>query len=188
MMKTEYNYTDDLKIVPKQDDALARLSKLAQDLRDEEASLAELERLTKDNQKRIDALSQSHIPEMMESMGMKEFTTTEGIKIKIDSKLRVSIPKAQMTHAVKWLDEHGYGKLVDRQFTIKFGREDEPWAEKFQRDLNLRKKPLDSSVKQSIHHSRLAKWARTVMEDGVILPDSLFSKFDQKFTKVSLES
>lgn len=183
------DYGEDLKgAVPNSKDALAKLAKLAADLRDEEASLVELERKAKDNQKRIDSLSQTQIPDLMEAMGMQEFTTTSGIKIKVDSKLRVSIPKAQMTHAVKWMDERGYGKLVDREFTIKFGRDDQPWAEKFQRDLNQRKKPLDSSVKQSVHHSRLAKWAKGVMQEGVILPESIFSKFDQKFTKISLES
>ena len=183
--KNSYDYGDDAKLTtPVSQDALARLTRLAHDLRDAQAHQDELERQAKDNQKKIDALSEVTIPELMEAMGMKEFVTAEGIRVSIDNKIRVHIPKARIPEAVNWLDENGYGKLVDREFVIKFGREDEDWANKFQRDLAQRKRPVDSTVKQSIHHARLNSWAKGVMEAGVILPENLFSQFNQRFTKV----
>tara|TARA_Y100000310_G_scaffold160698_2_gene160480 strand:+ start:3547 stop:4116 length:570 start_codon:yes stop_codon:yes gene_type:complete len=163
---------------------LAMLSQLADDQRQAELELAMAEEATAAAKETLAAIAEHRLPELMEQLGMASFTTQSGLSITISEKLRATLPKVRNEQGVEWLEENGHGGSVKRTFVIRFNKGDEAWARKFQRDLNQRKKPVDSVIEQKVEPSTLRALLRRDLEAGVDVPDDIFSIHRQKVSSV----
>jgi len=173
--------------MPVGDNLMARLSGLAADQLQAEARVAKLEEELKQAKEHHRHISENQMPELMEQTGMETFTTKEGIEISIKSVIRGSIPKDTQEQAFKWLEENNQGKLIKRNFIIDFGKGDEAWAAKFERDLGLRKKPLNVKRKTAVAPQTLQAFVRTALEEGVPIPMNVFGVYRQNFSKVKVK-
>ncbi len=169
------------------DNVLARISGLALDQKEAEAEVARCEEALKKAQERLRDISEHQLPALMDEAEVKECVTKDGIKVKIVEKIRGSIPKDNADRAFGWLEEHGHGKLVKREFKIEFGKGDEAWAKKFQQDLDKRKKKLKYEVKRGVHPSTLASFVTEQLQEGVDIPLDTFGVYRQRSSKIDFK-
>lgn len=169
------------------DNILARLGGLA---RDQVHAEARVERLTEEMKQAKEALrhiSEHQIPTLMEEAGQAEDITVDGVRIRLKTAIRGSIPKATENTAFAWLEKHGHERLIKRQFTIDFGKEEDKWADKFERDCSRRKKQLTMKRKKTVAPQTLQAFVRTQLEEGVAIPMDVFGVHRQRFTKVEVK-
>lgn len=170
------------------DNMMARISGLAGDQAHAEARVLSLSEELKEAKEIVRHISENQMPELMEEAGMEEFTTSDGlVRIQIKGVIRGSIPKATEEVAFKWLEEHGDGELIKRQFTIDFGKGDDKWADKFERDLRQRKRPLNVRRKKAVHPQTLVAFVRERLEQGIPIPMNVFGVHRQRFSKVTVK-
>jgi hypothetical protein len=187
-MADPYNY-DDVKADARGpgDNILASLSSLALDQKRAEVAVAQAEEalaLAVANLKRI---SEHEIPELMDKAEMVDYTTKDGITIKIGEKVRGSIPKANEEKAFTWLKDNGHDDLIKREFKIQFGKTEEAWAKKFLTDLNKRKRPLAYELKRTVHSSTLSSFVKGQLEAGVDFPMDIFGVFRQRSSTIEVK-
>ena len=184
-MSDDYDYSElKRETTGSKDNILAQLAGAAMDQMNAERAVAEAEEklaLAKAELKRI---SEHVIPELMDAAEMQEYTTKDGQKIKVQETIRDSLPKENPEPAFRWLVEHKHDDLIKREFTIRFGKQDEAWAKKFEADLKKRKKPVAVEVKRTIHPSTLASFVKGQLEAGVDFPLDTFGVFRQRVSKV----
>jgi len=102
---------------------LAGLSRLAEQLADADKFVAKLEEELRQAKMRVTDISERAIPDLMDELGVAEFTTTNGFKITIRSTVRASIPLANRAEAYQWLEENGHGGLLKRTVSVAFNRD-----------------------------------------------------------------
>ena len=163
---------------------LAELSKLADQQADAEREVARLEAELAKAKDRHRSISEQELPAMMDELGMEEFKTTSGIKIKVAEIIRASIPKARAEEAFTWLDENGHASIIKRLFAVSFGRHEEKWARKFAADLRRRKRELIVADIKKVESSTLRAFVKAQLEEGVDLPMELFGVFRQRVSKI----
>lgn len=183
-MSEAHDYSDFKENEPV-DSVLAKISALAVEQKKAEAEVARLEEELKKAQDKLRDISEFRLPALMDSIEMTDFTLRDGSKIKVDEKLRASIPSIHETAAFKWLEENRQGGLIKRQFLIDFNREQEEWAAKFAKELSERDDPLNFKCKRSVHPQTLAAFVREQLEEGVAIPLDIFGVFRQRVTKIS---
>lgn len=171
---------------PADGQSLAELSRLAELQRLLENEAAQLEAQLEAKQQQLRVLTEETLPHAMDSVGMSEFRTQTGLRIKIADTVRASIPKDRAVEAVAWLDKHGYANLVKRRFDIQFNKEDEVWANKFAADLAKRKRQLNVSQTQTVHPQTLGAFVREQLQAGVDIPLALFGVHRQRISEVEV--
>ena len=169
------------------DNVLAMLSGLANAQQEKELEIAQLEEALTKAKAELRDISEHRLPELMEEVGMESFTTKDGLKITVRDVIRAGIPAKNPQPAFNWLEENGHGRLVKREFKIDFGKDEEAWANKFQSDLQKRKKPLRCNIKKSVHPQTLQAFIRERLEAGEDIPLDIFGAIRQKFTKVEVK-
>jgi hypothetical protein len=169
--------------------AVTRLNELAKLQAQHEADVNEAMKTLAAAQARLKETSEKLIPEIMAEMELTETKTEDGIKVEIKETLRASIAQGDMekqAKAFKWLEDHGHGHLIKREFNIQFGKNEEKWANQFEGQLRRRKKPLNAKRKQSVHHGTLAAFLTEQLKKGVEVPLEIFNGFLQTFAKVDV--
>lgn len=140
-------------------------------------------------QEELRNLSEKIMPELMGKIGLNKIETADGLKVKIEEKLRTSLSSTnseKQTQAFAWLIDHGFDRLIKREFKIEFGKEELGWAKKFEADLKKRKKLLNCIRKETVHPSTLASVLYKQLKDGIDVPLELFGAFVQKYSKIEL--
>lgn len=184
----QYDYSEYTDSGPKVgDNVIARLTGLATDQAHAEARVARLEQELKEAKESLRHISENQIPTLMEELELEEYKTN-GLHIKLASVIRGSIPKANEAEAFQWLEDNNHANLIKRQFTIEFGKDEEKWANKFERDLRQRKKQLNCKRQKSVHAQTLQSFVRQQLEEGVAIPMDVFGVFRQNFSKVKVDT
>ncbi|MCK5600419.1 hypothetical protein KAR91_01015, partial [Candidatus Pacearchaeota archaeon] len=165
----EHDYSDFGDEAPG-DNLLAQISVTALEQQQAEAKVAKKEEELAAAKADLKDIAERRLPELMELARQTEITTSDGIKVKLDEKIYASIPKAGAGVAFKWLEDNKHGDIIKRTFTIAFGKEEDKWADKFERDLKQRKKPLAVKREKKVHPQTLGALIREELEKGVPVP------------------
>lgn len=169
------------------DNGVARLSGLAKDQVRAEALVEKLEEELKAAKKELKHIQEFQLPELMSELGVDQFATKDGIKISVKEAVRGSISHGNAPEAFKWLEEHGQANLIKRNFIIDFGKDEEKWANKFERDLAKRKKALNVQRKKNVAPMTLQAFVREELAKGTDLPLETFGVYVQRLAKVSVK-
>jgi hypothetical protein len=169
-------------------DALKRLSEMAQQQREYEHQLAAAQARVEELENQLRIIAEEDIPALMDEVGVSEFTTSTGLKVRLDENIFASISEATNVPAIEWLDTHNYGNLVKRNFTITFQRDEEDWARKFVRDLARRKRKLVVAEKRTVHPRTLSAFVSEKLKEGVDVPLELFNVFRKRVSKISVRA
>lgn len=175
-----YDYSNEIE---RSSDQLGELSKLADELHDAEATVAQLEAKLASAKADVVRISEEEIPELMAEIGMDEFKTSTGLSIKLDRKVFAKIPKYRMGEAVDWLDEHGEGGMVKRNVVVGFNRDQEEAATELAASLS-EQYPAGVSQDYSVHASTLKAWAKRKIEAGEEIPEDLFGIHTKQIAKI----
>lgn len=131
----------------------------------------------------LDQIQCIELPDLLQEMGLEEFTTSSGLKVRLKSDVKVNITKENLPAAVRWMDEHGFGDLVKRAFHIQFGRDEAELAKKFASQL-AEQAGLDVEEGLKIEPSTLKKFVRGQIADGGDLPTDLINVFEFRLAEV----
>jgi hypothetical protein len=121
-------------------------------------------------------IEEERLPEIMETLGIKEFKTGGGLEIKIKETLRAHISKANEPEAFSFLREAGAAALIKNVISMSFGKGEEHLAQQCLTRLD----GMPVEQKKSVHPQTLAKWCREALEDGISIPVELFGVHRQK--------
>ena len=168
-----------------QGEELAQLARLAERHRRAQQLVLKREQELAAAQAELQLVSEKLIPELMQELGVKEYSTTDGQRVTVERKLRVSVPVATREACYTWLEVNGLSPLIKRTFTVAFGRDEEAWARRFAADLRRRKREVNVTEERRVESSTLNKALRTLLEEGqVTVPLEMFGAHWQTSTKV----
>ena len=176
------DYTDFQAEAPSTD-ALANLAQLAQDLYLAELAQSEAEEVLKTAQRKVRDISEHQIPELMDEVGVSEFTTKSGIKLAVKDGLRVSPPAARRTECWDWLSDKGFGDLVKHSVVVGFSRDEGDEHD----DLVAHLKGTSQLFKdeRKVEPATLKKFVKERLAEGDELPLDLFGTTQFRQTKIT---
>jgi hypothetical protein len=153
-------------------DALNALVEQAELLRDLErraaAKVDEAQELTKQARK----LREEVLPQLMDSLELRDFTLTDGTKVERGEEVFASISKENADAACSWLEEHGASAIVKTQITVLIDKGDMKLATKARKLLEKAKIPYLES--RTVHPATLKSYVKEVLQAAkVTLPASI---------------
>lgn len=140
--------------------------KLAEELRDIETQINELEETTKLLKKRGDELRFEEIPDAMGDLGMERIALADGFTVKIGDLVTGSLPKdpEKRKRALELIDSYDASSLCKNVVSMEFGRSEHNQA--LSLAAELREQGHKADVKTDIHHSTLCSFVRERMKKG----------------------
>ncbi len=178
------DFGDDAKKAPVPKDKLEQILKLAREQVRRQRKVAEADEKLKEAKAELRAIEEGNLPKLLDELGVDEIKLGGGWSLFVKEAVSVKTPAKNRADVVAWMEKHGYSRLVKRQFVIAFSRDDEKWAAKFQRDLNQRKKKVDSRIERKIEAATLKKTVVDLMKEGIDVPHDLFGIFKRRISVV----
>lgn len=169
---------------------MTRIEGLAKEAVDAEVRVAHLiEQLAEANAS-LKLVLEKKLPELLDEADLGESTinTPAGHEIKMSTIIRGSISKDNQAKAFKWLEDNNNGGLIKRNIIIDFGKGEEKWADKFERDCAQRKKPLNLKRKMAVNPQTLQAFVRQSLEEGVKIPMEILGVYRQRMAKVKVKA
>lgn len=160
------------------DNAIARVSEIAQAQFAAAVHVAELEDELKKAKQNLDLISTVDLPEAMREAGLEKFTTTDGLEIAVKPDVKCGIPAPRREEAYEWLVQNGFGGLIKSDIDVMFDREQRKKAEKLAEQL--RSKGYEVTFNQSVHAQTLKAFVKERMADtesDIEFPLDLFGAF-----------
>jgi hypothetical protein len=169
-------------------DQMALLQSLATKLAALDARSKELEAQQKEVDKAASQIRENDLPQLMQSLGMKDFTLADGTKFKLREEVRASFFSKDPTKrepAFDWLKQHHHEGLIKNQVTATFNIEQEKLAEKFIEFCKDKfDSPLNLQQKKDIHPMTLKAFLSEEIREGRTPPLELFGAYVQTFVKI----
>ena len=90
-------------------------------LREQRATIADMEATLAEAKKIEEKLSMELIPSMLDNNGVSSIKLDNGVEVSVKEDVRASVPKdtARKANALKWLSEQGAGSLIKDIVTIE---------------------------------------------------------------------
>ena len=164
------------------DGELSRLTQLAEEQAAAAAKVAELEAALEAARGDLRDIAERRVPELMDQIGVAEFKTASGLKIKIEETIRASIPKAVLPRACAWLREHGNAAMIKRAIAVEFGKGEDERADALYQELSA---TYEVDDKVSVHPSTLSAFVREKLREGEEVPLDLFGVHRQRVSKIA---
>lgn len=167
------------------DNLLAHIAQTAREAVELQARIERIQQELTQAQNELKLITESTLPELMETAGQKKLTTIDGIEIDVRDVVRASLPKARTLEAVKWLREAGHGGIVKNELKVDFGREEDKVANRAQKALE--KLGLMPQRKLSVHTQTLGALVRELLADGKECPLELLGAHIQKTAMLTIK-
>ena len=113
---------------------------------------------------------------------MDSLTLKDGSTVEVKQLVQASITEANRETAYKWLRDNGHGDLIKNQVTVAFGRGEDNVAENFINDA--KSLGLEPAQKMKVEPQTLKVFVREKLEEGVEVPEDVFSIFVGSQTKI----
>jgi len=164
-----HDYTDYQPEPETQD--LAKVTAAVQGLEALERTLADKEDEVKNLKARIKRVKEDELPEIMRSVGLRTFITTDGVEIELQKNVFASISASNKPAAFEWLRDNGEEKMVKFDMTIPVSPDKVLVAR--EQAVELRKKFGSVSMSGSVNTNTLKAWAKRRVEAGENIPDCI---------------
>lgn len=162
---------------------LSQLARLAEQQAAAQSKVANLEAQLNKAREELRDIAERQVPELMDQIGIGEFKTATGLKIKIDETIRASIPKAKAPLALAWLKQNGHAAIIKRVVAVAFGKGEDEKADELLRRLADEFEVDDTS---SVHPSTLSAFVREKLREGEEVPLDLFGVHRQRVSKIEV--
>lgn len=144
---------------------LAQITREAAILRQAQADVKDAETALKNAQERARVLAEVTLPQLMIEAKQDLLKTTDGWWVERKEVLRASLSEANAPAGIMYLRAKGYGAIVKRDVSAKFGMgEDQKAAEAVDTLVGMGVAPTD---KQSVHPGSLAASIREMLKEGI---------------------
>ena len=164
---------------------LSQLTALILNMREAELELAKREEEQKLATERLRKVAEVDIPELMASVGLQRFTTSDGFEVRVKKHYSAAPKVADRDAAYDWLEQNGHGGLVKRTVEVGFGVGQSEDAARLVAELEGRFNNVAKARK--VEPASLKAWAKRQIEDGIQFPRDLFGVriFDRAEVKTS---
>ncbi len=152
---------------------LRTLSNLAQEMRETDYEIQELETKLKSAKQKYEQYSAVEIPQFMADLGIREFKLSDGTKFAVLPVLALSVPKGTIDTVEEWLADHDHSGLV--KVTVSLPRDQVPKLEVITSFLN--KNNIQYDIKKTIHPQTLNAWGREMENEGMVIPEDIFNVY-----------
>ncbi len=122
------------------------------------------------------------LPDAMDSVGVSEFTTTNGTSIKIVPFIDARISAANREAAHAWLRENGHEGLVRHTVVFDIPKGGDNYAAALISDAKAQGYTVTD--KESVHTSTLKAWAKECLSEGIELPTDLIDTHVGRIAKI----
>lgn len=172
-----HDYGEHAQTVGDAGKVMADLNNLVREARKIESEITDKEVEVKEAKKRLDSLTRDALPTAMKAAGVEEFTTSDGLLVKINDKVAASITGDRNDEACNWLEENGHSDVIKREVTIAFAVNEgdlaKEVAEALQREHNR-----TVINKRTVHPSTLKSLIKRLLDGGKPFPKDLFGVFE----------
>lgn len=168
------------------DHPLAEIAKLVEQMKQLQQAVVDAELSLKNAQQALADLQERIIPEKMESLGQTVLRLLDGTEVRVDKKIRVSLPKEKQIAAFKWLIENNHEGLIKRTISVAFSRDQQEAAKTLVEKLRSDFENVKQDMK--VEPATLTAFVREELEAGREVPLDVFSVFEQKSTKLKTPS
>ena len=152
-------------------DILTKLRGAAAHLRMQQLRLTNAENEVLDAKAEIKRLSESVLPSLMDTAGLKDFTLDTDDRLLRGQSVHTSIAQDDMREAVKWLDKHKFGDLVRYEIKIPLQKGDDATKKKV--IALLTKERLEYALSTAVHPQTLKAFGKKAVEQGLQLPAAI---------------
>lgn len=183
---------DTNKPIPPAD--LAKVIALAEELRGIESFVDQRTEEIRQKMERAEEIVNKLLPDMMTSIGMKDFTLVSGEVVSIKDIIRGSIPSqtsidradgperaallARREAAFSWLRKNKAESLISMELVAAFGKGQGKRAAEFQKAIV--KAGYPAQIEETVNHQTLNKFLRERIAAGDSVPEETFSLFTGK--------
>jgi hypothetical protein len=177
-------YEEDSIEAPQSDDALARLTKLGQELLACEKALAIAEDKVVTAKTAVSEVAEVKIPALMLEMGVISFRLASGQELSLDDVFGAHISEERREAAHAWLEANGQAGIIKNRVIVAFERGQEDKAAALAAELES--KGMEYDVERKIAPATLKKTAKELMEKGMLPDDAqmLLGVFKKKVAKL----
>ena len=168
-------FLQNLETPTQSEGSLKEVAELAASIQAQEIKILELEAQIKEEKNLYKKLSEIELPELMETLGLSEFSLVDGSKVTIKESVQASITKANEQAAFQWLRDNGFGDLIKNEIKTVFGKGQEELAEEAAN--KLQEIGVEVNRKKSVHPSTLKAFVKEELSQGRDVPSDLFSIF-----------
>lgn len=166
--------------------ALAAISKLAEDQWAAEKEVERLQEELEEAGRALRKISEIDLPNMLEELGLSEFKTDSGLVVTVKESIKAGISKDRMAAGIKWLEDNSLGKLVKYGMKITIPKGDTETSEKiYEATKNLVGEDQISS-EATVHPQSLGAAVRELLEKGVDVPMDLLGVHRARASKVKV--
>jgi len=152
---------------------LQTLSNLVRQQKEAEAEVPRLQTELENAQKKLITISQFTIPEFLDTCGVKELTTDEGVKVSLKETIWASIPKDKRSQGFDWLRKEGDEALIVRTIKAEFGKGEDSDADKLRDELQ--KQGYEIVDDSAVNAQTFAALIRRKLEAGRAVPEDIVS-------------
>ena len=145
---------------------LSRVSFLANELRNQEKNIADLEEVLKKAKQVARELAERQLPEAMLELGLSELKLADGSKVTIKDVVQASIPKGNILAALNYLSapEIGAESLIKSEVSVAFSKGEKERAQQLTESLQAQ--GLNPLFEMSVHPQTLSAWVRERLANG----------------------
>lgn len=171
---------------PDDTDKLGQLSSLAEQLNEADHTVEQAQEALKAAQAAQRDLSERQIPELMESVGMEEFSTTNGLKIKVKEAIRASAGRdGEKVKTINWLIDNGHEAIIKLSVGVAFGRGEEQRNAAKELAEKLQGEGIPATMTQDVNAQTLSALVRELLQEGIEVPEDTLHVYRQRTAKIT---
>lgn len=168
------------------EDLLTKIVNMANQQDELEKAVLDLEEQVKRKKKELADIQIGILPELMSQARLKSFESETGLKIEIKPGLYCKIPESKKDQAMTWLEDHNLGRIIQREISISFAKEDEDQCKKLIEEFSKREQPLDYKEIKNVHAATLKAQIKKILEDGKLaIPKDVFGIHEQSMAIIN---
>lgn len=153
---------------PLGDNILAQIAGTARDIIAAQQEVEEADEALKAAKRRLAALQEVTMPELMTEAGQTELTTIDGLKVSIKELVRGQPTKEKQAEAFAWLRSKGQGGVIKSKIEADLGKVPE---EKVREAVDaLKPLGIRAGTKEEVHWQTLGSLVREMLARGDDVP------------------
>jgi len=162
------DYFDDIQPEVAAPATLERLVSMAKEARALEAEINADNVVLEEKKAKLDRIHGLLIPNIMEELGMSNFTLQDGSVIDVKNDLRASIKVENRNQAWQWLESQKHDGIIKTKVVSEFGRGELAKANELLEKLS--KEGQSAALDRSVHPATLKSFVKERLEADANLP------------------
>ena len=168
-------------VVPSREqfEEISKLTALQMQYEEEIEKLEQGLKKAKENLRRIQEVS---LPEALNAVGLKSFTTSTGASVTVGESVYASIRANHQEEGFKWLESNGLSSIIKDTITFSFNKGESKLAAKVMAFATKAKLPAIET--RTVHPATLNSNIKKLLESNIVPPEDVFSVAKVKKTKI----